>query len=88
MKEEVKRMLDVAPPNPSETLHLIDTIQRLGFAYHFESEITENLREINKLSLEGLDDDIYIVSLWFRLLSQEGYNISSDTFTVRIHTTS
>ncbi|EXC44901.1 (-)-germacrene D synthase [Morus notabilis] len=80
MKDEVKRMFDVAAPNPSETLQLIDAIQRLGFAYHFENEITEKLKEINKITLEEFNDDPHIISLWFRLLRQEGYNVSCGIF--------
>ncbi|GMN27182.1 hypothetical protein TIFTF001_040995 [Ficus carica] len=77
MEEEVKTMFVDAAPNPSETLQLIDTIQRLGLAYHFENEISEKLREIKKISLDEFNNDI--ISLWFRLLRQIGYNISSGT---------
>nr|WBW04473.1 terpene synthase [Ficus esquiroliana] len=80
MKEEVKRMFAVAAPNPSETLELIDTIQRLGLDYHFEDEISEKLRENKKISLDKYNSDLHIVSLWFRLLRQEGYNVSSVIF--------
>nr|WBW04369.1 terpene synthase [Ficus variegata var. variegata] len=80
MKEEVKRMFAVAAPNPSETLELIDKIQRLGLDYHFEDEISEKLRENKKISLDKYNGDLHIVSLWFRLLRQEGYNVSSGIF--------
>ena len=86
MKEEVKRMLAVAAPNLSETLELIDTIQRLGLEYHFEDQISEKLRENKKISLDKYNGDLHIVSLWFRLLRQEGYNVSSSTY-LHIHTT-
>nr|WBW04459.1 terpene synthase [Ficus pandurata] len=80
MKDQVKRMFAVAATNPSETLELIDTIQRLGLDYHFENEISEKLREMKKISADEFDYDLYIVSLWFRLLRQEGYNVSSGIF--------
>ena len=86
MKEEVKRMFAVAAPNPSETLELIDTIQRLGLDYHFEDQISEKLRENKKISLDKYNSDLHIISLWFRLLRQEGYNVSSGTY-LHIHTT-
>nr|WBW04458.1 terpene synthase [Ficus pandurata] len=80
MEEQVKTMFADAAPNPSETLQLIDTIQRLGLAYHFENEISEKLREIKKISLDVFNNDLYNISLWFRLLRQEGYNISTGIF--------
>ena len=62
-------------------MQLIDTIQRLGISYHFESEICEILEQIKKSVLENgfQNDDLYTISLKFRLLRQEGYNISSGT---------
>ncbi|XP_062079640.1 (-)-germacrene D synthase-like [Humulus lupulus] len=82
LKEEVRRMLTAAATNPSQRLHLIDTIQRLGFAYHFESEISDILGKMKEMNPHNdLDNDnLHTVSLWFRLLRQEGHNISSDIF--------
>lgn len=67
-----------------EKLVLIDTIQQLGVACHFESEINEILKEIYEthLDLDAINDsdDLYIVSLRFRLLRQQGYKVSSGMF--------
>ncbi|KAD3641560.1 hypothetical protein E3N88_30784 [Mikania micrantha] len=63
-------------------LELIDAVQRLGVAYHFEVEIEECLSSIyvkygdkwiNKHNLQN-------TSLWFRLLRQQGFNVSSEIF--------
>ncbi|KAL5546120.1 hypothetical protein UlMin_005807 [Ulmus minor] len=84
LKEDVKNMLLASAATPLESLKLIDTIQRLGVSYHFESEITEILGKLKNIAHESVDgfpiDDLHTVSLWFRLLRQEGFNISSDIF--------
>ena len=70
-------MMLLADAKPSQKLNLIDQIQRLGVAYHFETEIEKKLEEINEASFELIrDGDLYTVSLLFRLLRQHGYKIS------------
>ncbi|KAL4199657.1 hypothetical protein AMTRI_Chr03g145990 [Amborella trichopoda] len=57
--------------NDIETMVLIDNILRLGISYHFEAEIGERLRRIYNDGFVGEgDDDLYVVSLRFRLLRQ------------------
>ncbi|XP_048319146.1 (-)-germacrene D synthase-like [Ziziphus jujuba] len=85
LKKEVRTKLETAN-NPLQKLELIDSIQRLGLSYHFESEIDEILEQLkNPDHLQSSDgsynnDDLHTVSLWFRLLRQGGYNIPSDIF--------
>ncbi|CAK7323922.1 unnamed protein product, partial [Dovyalis caffra] len=57
----------------------IDLIQRLGVAYHFESEIDEMLHQFYDRSDDQDIDvhDLQMVALRFRLLRQQGHNISS-----------
>jgi hypothetical protein len=62
--------------NSSQKLDLIDAIQRLGVAYHFETEIEEALQHIYNNRIDMEDDDLYNTALGFRLLRQHGYNVS------------
>ncbi|XP_040988779.1 (-)-germacrene D synthase-like [Juglans microcarpa x Juglans regia] len=85
-KEELKRMLMAPTETLSEKLGLIDAIQRLGVSYHFESEIDEILQEVHTnppcFDNSDKDDDLNLctIALWFRLLRQQGYNVSCDIF--------
>ena len=78
LKDQVKKMLEVPVTNPFEKLELVDAIQRLGVAYHFEDEIEAILQQLmhNTLDHHDNDNDPYTVALRFRLLRQQGYNIS------------
>ena len=80
MKEEVRKMLITCVEKPFEQLILIDSIQQLGLAYHFEIEIKEALDDVymnyNNLIISESNEDIHIVSLRFRLLRQQRYSIS------------
>ncbi|KAJ9676254.1 hypothetical protein PVL29_024989 [Vitis rotundifolia] len=78
LKEKVRRELMAAAGNPSQLLNSIDAVQRLGVAYHFEREIEESLQHIYDRfhDADDTDDDLYNIALRFRLLRQQGYNIS------------
>ncbi|KAJ9676225.1 hypothetical protein PVL29_024963 [Vitis rotundifolia] len=80
LKKEVKRKLTAATANPSKLLNFIDAVQRLGVAYHFEQEMEEALQHIYNSfhDLNDIDGDLYNVALGFRLLKQQGYNISCE----------
>ena len=60
--------------NSSHQLKLIDAIQRLGVAYHFEKEIDEALEKYYHHG--DHDGDLDSVALRFRLLRQHGYDVS------------
>ncbi|XP_077213707.1 beta-cubebene synthase-like isoform X2 [Tasmannia lanceolata] len=82
LKEEVKCILSNAS-DPVQEMNLIDGLQRLGVAYHFETQIEEALSRTYDSYTNGVyndDDDLNVVSIRFRLLRQQGYNISSDVF--------
>ncbi|XP_062005502.1 (-)-alpha-pinene synthase-like [Rosa rugosa] len=62
----------------SHQMKLIDAMQRLGVAYHFETEIENALEHMQHTSVR--DGDLYNVALGFRLLREHGYNVSSGIF--------
>ncbi|KAL8200818.1 hypothetical protein R6Q57_012157 [Mikania cordata] len=87
LKEAVKKELMIkASPNDTtrhmKLIELIDAVQRLGIAYHFEDEIEEALQRIYVAYGEkGIDDNsLQNISLWFRILRQQGFNVSSGIF--------
>ncbi|KAK8966284.1 hypothetical protein KSP40_PGU018237 [Platanthera guangdongensis] len=63
-----------------QSLELIDTIQRLGVAYHFEMEISEALQSIYVSDYDY--HDLYAVSLHFRLLRQQRYLVPTNVFEI------
>nr|GMD31318.1 (-)-germacrene D synthase-like [Ipomoea batatas] len=81
LKEEIKKMLVDAPDTSSQKLEFINNIQRLGVSYQFENEIDASLEYIFKAYddfNDGKDEnDLYVVSLRFRLLRQNGYHVSA-----------
>lgn len=81
LKERVRTELHATTINPSQQLQLIDAIQRLGIAYHFEEEIGQALQKMHEKhqNWEG-NDGIYTAALYFRILRQEGFRISSEIF--------
>lgn len=85
LKEVVRMEMLAASADVFEQLKLIDAIDRLGVAYHFETEIEEALERIDAATYQSHDDDdadLYNVSLQFRVLRQHGYNVSAGKSTV------
>ncbi|XVF04989.1 hypothetical protein REPUB_Repub05bG0131200 [Reevesia pubescens] len=82
MKQEVRRMIitDAVKEPKTEILCLIDAVQRLGVAYHFAREIEDALEKIYQDFNDDSNNDLYIVALRFRLLRQQGFNVSSEIF--------
>ncbi|KAL8149478.1 hypothetical protein AgCh_006474 [Apium graveolens] len=84
LKQEVKKMLIAGDRSQQELISLIDDIQRLGLSYHFEAEIETLLQHVKDSFHEcygnKTDDDLHDVALCFRLLRQQGHNVSSDVF--------
>lgn len=84
LKEKVRQKLVETPDNCTLKLVLIDTIQRLGVAYHFENEMKTSLHNIFDESEQNKnkdnEDDLWIVALRFRLVRRQRHNMSSDVF--------
>ncbi|KAH9727539.1 TPS27 [Citrus sinensis] len=83
LKGKVKTMInEVSVTNrPLDQLELIENLQRLGLAYHFETEIKNILHNIyNNKDDKWKNENLYATSLEFRLLRQHGYNVSQEVF--------
>ncbi|XP_017979755.1 PREDICTED: probable terpene synthase 9 [Theobroma cacao] len=77
LKEDAKSLIAATSmEDPRDLLKLIDTIQRLGVAYHFEKEIKVALHLVHAY----IPTDLYHTALQFRLLRGNGFSISSDVF--------
>ena len=76
LTKEMGRMLIAA--ESTKLLILIDKIERLSVAYHFEKEIEEKLKLIYESGKEheDVDDDLLTTALRFRLLRQHQYDVS------------
>lgn len=87
LKEKLKNMIMEALHTPSQKLDLINKIQHLGMYYQFEKEIEAILQRIfqacDDFNFEEDGNDLYVVSLSFRLLRQEGYSVSSGKYTIK-----
>ncbi|KAJ0046478.1 hypothetical protein Pint_04281 [Pistacia integerrima] len=65
---------------PVQKLNLIDTLQKLCVAYNFEEEIEDALQKIyNDCDIDHYND-LHTVSVYFRLLRQQGIKVSCDVF--------
>ncbi|KAF8409455.1 hypothetical protein HHK36_005531 [Tetracentron sinense] len=65
---------------PLARLELVDVLQRIGLAYHFEEEIKRTLETIYTSSNKWSGEDLYATSLYFRLLRQHGYQVPQEVF--------
>ncbi|KAB2006095.1 hypothetical protein ES319_D11G318100v1 [Gossypium barbadense] len=84
LKQKVRRMLVTNMDKPSQKLHIIDAVKRLGVAYHFEKEIEDALEVIydhycNHIQIDD-DEDLYTTAVRFRLLREHGFNVQCETF--------
>ncbi|KAL7145233.1 hypothetical protein ABFS83_07G067100 [Erythranthe nasuta] len=77
LKKEVRTVVMAA--TSGELIKLVDTLERLGLAYHFETEIEEKLEQINNEDDQEYDD-LFTTALRFRLLRQHRYRVSCGVF--------
>ncbi|KAL0327367.1 UNVERIFIED_CONTAM: Tricyclene synthase Oc15, chloroplastic [Sesamum angustifolium] len=83
--EEVGQLLlqskEEGNENPMESLVFVDAIQRVGVDHHFEEEIEMILgQQYNRCAKSVCFHGLHDVSLFFRLLRQQGYCVSADVF--------
>ncbi|KAI8528323.1 hypothetical protein RHMOL_Rhmol12G0141000 [Rhododendron molle] len=80
LKEEVKDMLVLDHQVGAEKMVLIDALERLGVSYLFQKEIEELLENMFPKFEEYsrvFHDNLFMVSLHFRVFRQHGYDLSS-----------
>ena len=60
------------------TFELIDNVNKLGLASHFDMEIKKALDTIasTKKKISSPEEDLYTTALCFRLFRQHGYEVS------------
>ncbi|GAB4847154.1 hypothetical protein Ancab_026165 [Ancistrocladus abbreviatus] len=76
--EEVKKELLPNANGRVIEITIIDLLERLGVAYHFEQEIEEALQDMYENCVTYNDtDDLYRTSIRFRILRQHGFHVSS-----------
>ena len=63
-----------------DKLELVDALQQLGVAYHFKDEINCVLTNIHESMGSAMPDDLYEVSLLFRLLRMHGFSVQEGIF--------
>ncbi|XP_060167416.1 viridiflorene synthase [Lycium barbarum] len=84
LKEQTSTILSAACGTTlPEKLNLIDIVERLGLAYHFEKRIEDMLDHIYNAdpNFEAHEyNDLNTLSVQFRILRQHGYNISQKIF--------
>ncbi|XP_059452036.1 probable terpene synthase 12 [Corylus avellana] len=83
LEEDVRSMIHNESADLLATLELIDDVQRLGLGYRFEREITralDNFASSKGCNDERIEKSLHATALSFRLLRQQGYQVSQDAF--------
>ncbi|KAL8231082.1 hypothetical protein R6Q57_000860 [Mikania cordata] len=81
LKEEVRKEIVHAMNIPTEhtnLLKLVDAVERLGVAYYFEQEIDQVLQHFYNAYGDKWNGGA--ISVWFRIMRQHGYFVSTDIF--------
>nr|GLL25074.1 (3S,6E)-nerolidol synthase 1-like [Ipomoea trifida] len=81
--EMMSHLFDEVKEDSLKGLVLIDTMQRFGMDHYFEDQIHESLKQQYQDSQTlayNNEDELYAVSLRFRLLRQQGFHVPADVF--------
>ncbi|XP_031128739.1 (3S,6E)-nerolidol synthase 1-like [Ipomoea triloba] len=81
--EKMSHLFDQVKEDSLKGLVLIDTMQRFGMDHYFEDQIHESLKQQYQDSQTlayNNEDELYAVSLRFRLLRQQGFHVPADVF--------
>ncbi|KAM7506178.1 hypothetical protein LguiB_005082 [Lonicera macranthoides] len=81
---DIRRKFTNIKQDPLECLKLVDAVQKAGIEYHFKDEIDAILKRQYVATMTKNPDhkqqDLYELSLSFRLLRQQGYYVPADVF--------
>ncbi|KAI4978939.1 hypothetical protein ZWY2020_015692 [Hordeum vulgare] len=80
-KEQVRKIILDAKSSSDlvAKMELIDTLERIGVAYHYHEDINEILCDMHS-DEQGTGDDLHMTAMRFYLLRKHGYHISPDVF--------
>lgn len=84
LKEYARSLLE-KKEDASESMELVDTLQRLGLSYLFENEIKTVLQ--NKHIDKTKENDLHYTALKFRILRQHGFFVPQGTRVPLAHIT-
>ncbi|KAK8299270.1 hypothetical protein V6Z12_D05G311200, partial [Gossypium hirsutum] len=76
LKQKVSKLL-ASTKDKAALLKLIDSMKRLGVAYHFQEQIQQALNQLNS-DLNLVSNDLSTVALHFRILREDCYPITAD----------
>nr|GMC86571.1 (3S,6E)-nerolidol synthase 1-like [Ipomoea batatas] len=81
--EMMSHLFDEVKEDSLKGLVLIDTMQRFGMDHYFEDQIHESLKrqyQDSQTLVYNNEDELYALSLRFRLLRQQGFHVPADVF--------